>query len=395
MIAHDYIRRQKIAANCPHCKCTHHFVEIRHPIENDIGHWIVGCRGCTRSFAVAVLNPDESGGAINRYIQSRAEQEFSGDTAMLATEIVRHNIDFNRTVSRYNYAGSPLYECELGGANLEEAAQAQLAKEFSGIVRAYGTAINNLLKGGSDPKFFVARVGLSCSCGEDHVATFCGKMDYSGRPLSEDRIVLADVSGSKLLDTLTGIVTKTEFMDILEKLVVRWNLLFDQIIVVSPFVGYAQMGADRKLSVWERILSILDPERAILLTRTSTWNEYAKAMEEAGVPTSLLKQFDLQNKIVATRHSKQGFHAKFYAGVGPERCELLSGSANLVDGPSVENIAFHEMAATRFFERYIKKLNLKAPLPAAHSKGRHWVLIEKRERGYVAIPKYDGPYLSY
>jgi hypothetical protein len=108
----------------------------------------------------------------------------------------------------------------------------------------------------------------------------------------------------------------------------------------------------------------------------------------------LLERFDLQNKVVAQKNSKQDFHAKFYAGTFADKCEIISGSANLVGGPSVENIAFHKMSNDRFTKRYIDKLNLKSPLPIPKPRTAHWVLIEKKATEWSSHSRASQSYVE-
>jgi hypothetical protein len=392
----DDVKHQLFSVICPRCEKAHHGVEVTFPAVNDFGHWIVECEKCGDDFIVEVKNPRESGGAMKSQIKSALEEPFVGDRQLVAVEKAKHSFDLNRNKWPFNYAGIPLYECEKSGANLDVLAQEEVKKAFKDIGSAYLNAQNSLVKGGPDHDVAVVRIDISCLCGIRHQATFYTKMIMNpGHGLEdEEKLVLANITGSNLSETLTGLVSKSEFMDLLEKLVARWNLLTEQIVVVSPFVGYPRMGEPKKLDIWKRVLSILDADRAAFLTRPTTWSEYKMAMENEGVPVKLLERFDLQNSVVARRNSKQDFHAKFYAGVSADKCELLSGSANLVGGPSVENIAFHGISRDRFNKRYLDKLNLKKPLPAPRNRTRHWVLIEKTAVGWLSFPTTAPSYIE-
>jgi hypothetical protein len=383
----DGVKRQRFAVKCRFCEAIHHGIEITFPVANDFGYWIVGCKGCGQDFVVELKNPRESGGAMRSDVKLSREEGFEGDRSIVAVEMAKHNLEPNRHECRFNFSSEPLYECKKCGHNLDSSAYTALKIEFRGIVAAFVAAQNYLLKGWADHDVAVVRMDIPCSCGNKHQATFYAKMVMDpGHGLDDERkLVLADITGSNLSDTLTGIVSKSDFMDLLEKLIARWNLLSDQIIVVSPFVGYAQMGNAKKLDVWETVLSILDADRSVFLTRPTTWNDYKGAMESDGIPLDLLERFDLQNRVVAQRNSKHDFHAKFYAGVSADKCEILSGSANLVSGPSVENIAFHKMSKVHFNKRYIEKLNLKKPLPAPKPRTSSWVLIEKSATGWSSF----------
>lgn len=365
---YDATTRIEHAANCPYCTQPHHYVETIFQVENDIGYWDVECTRCQKLFAINIRNPYESGGKIIQHVKGKHETPFTGDPSTVAYDVIRHSIDLNSNTWQFNYSAVPLYQCANGAADLEGAAHATLKDHFSGIAKAYHTAWSFLLKGGSAYDYAVVRVPVNCSCTENHTATFYTRisMDSGSRPISEIDFLLANVSGAELEETLDGIVSKSDAMDLLEKLIIRWNLLSEQILIVSPFVGTTYMSSAKQLTIWEWLLSILDSEKAVFLTRGATWTAYRKAMEEDGISVDLLEKYGLENNLVAMDVRKQDFHAKFFAGVSDTSCEVMSGSANLVRGPSVENIGFRVINKLTFQERYIKKNEAKKT--ASHSQ---------------------------
>jgi hypothetical protein len=392
----DGVRRVKHVANCPHCSQPHHYVEISFPIENDRGYWEVECSQCKAPFVIELANPLESGGDIRRQIKTRHAEPFAGDRAVVACDVLRHNIDLNRNSWSFHYLATPLYQCAKDVSNLEELAKKALGADIGQVLGAYGTAVNHLLKGGAEHDIALVRVPLTCSCGGKHMATFYARMalGIEPGPNSESDFFLADVSGAMMEETLDGIVSKDDAMDLLEKLVIRWNLLADQILIVSPFVGTTYMSHEKQLEIWRWLLGMLRADKSIFLTRGATYTAYKRAMETDGIPVDLLEKFGLENKIVAMDVRKQDFHAKFFAAVSERGCEVMSGSANLVRGPSVENIGFRAMDTGKFHERYLDRMNLKKPLPAPKAASRHWVLIDKGPKAWRARPMFDAPYIE-
>ncbi|MGY3396460.1 hypothetical protein ACVWW6_009051 [Bradyrhizobium sp. USDA 3311] len=89
----------------------------------------------------------------------------------------------------------------------------------------------------------------------------------------------------------------------------------------------------------------------------------------------MLQEYGLESRLVAADTKKQDFHAKFFIGMNDEQCEVLSGSANLVNGKSIENLVFKAISPERCASRYLDKLNVK--LPEFPAPSRHFVLIEK------------------
>jgi hypothetical protein len=392
----DGIKRIAHVANCPQCEQPHHYVEIHFSVNNDDGYWRVECSKCKTEFVVELMNPIESGGDASKYVRAKQEGVFVGERELVASDVLRHDIDLNRNSWSFNYDAVPLFCCAKSEANLEALAKIALSNEIDAVLSAYNRAVNYLLKGGPDHDVSVVRVPLSCECGEKHTATFYAQlaMGTSDGPTSADQFLLADVSGSTLEDRLEGIFSKSDTMDLLEKLVIRWNLLFNQILIVSPFVGYPFMHPEKQLEIWTWLLGILNPDKGLFLTRGATYATYKRVMEASGVSVELLEKFGLENKIVAMDNRKQDFHAKFFAAISETECEVMSGSANLVRGPSVENISFRRMGKLQFDERYLLKLNLKKGLPASKQPTKHWVLIDKGPNGWCSQQKSDASYVE-
>lgn len=206
------------------------------------------------------------------------------------------------------------------------------------------------------------RVDVSCPCGQPHKASFFAPtfLGASNVPLPE-RCLLVDVEGTDLEERLNCLASKTDIMDLLEKLVIRWQFTTSQIILATPFIGHQYMKAVQLREIWDWILSMLDPNKALLITRKATWTSFKKVAKEDGVDFEDLKRYDLEDKIVSAGGSKQDFHAKFFAGISDSHAEILSGSANLLRGPSIENVSFKRVSLRHFLDRYIAVM--KYPIP--------------------------------
>ncbi|MBK9494708.1 MAG: hypothetical protein IPO08_09205, partial [Xanthomonadales bacterium] len=280
-------------ANCPGCDQPHHYFEVTFPLENDRGYWEVNCSKCNELFVIELSNPRESDGNLSRQIRARHEEPFDGDRAVVARDVLQHNIDLNRNSWSFNYSAVSLYRCAKDSSNLEVLAKHALGANIAGILAAYNTAVNYLLKGGADHDIALARVPLTCSCGGKHTATYYARLALGTEsgPSSEDDFLLADVSGAMMEKTLDGVVSKDEAMDILEKLVIRWNLLADQILIVAPFVGSIYLSNEKQLVIWRWLLRMLNAEKSVFLTRGATYKAYKQAMEADGVPVDLLEKF--------------------------------------------------------------------------------------------------------
>jgi hypothetical protein len=359
-------KRQHVA-KCPRCGEPHHYTEIKFPAINDRGSWVIQCGKCPQRFVVHLRNPVESDAGICDVVE-RFDDEvdpYDGDDPPAGASAV-HNLQMNREELRFDYESEPIYRCAATDDDLESAALGALVDNHSEISSQIAQAMNlYLAQRAPEVDHAVITVPVPCKCGEDHRATFYSPFRLDGSPPPKpEEMLLAHISGCDLADRLTGILTKSYLMGALEKLIIRWRLLCDQIVIAVPFIGHQFKTKEQRLEIWERLLAMLDPDRTVLLTRPSGYGEYKKALLASGLDHDLLAEFGLENRIVSAGNKKRDFHAKVYVGVG-ERCEVLSGSPNIVEGPSLENASFAACNRERVDKRYLEPLGVKLPEPPA------------------------------
>jgi len=357
--------KRPMVAKCPKCGKPHHFTDVKHPVINDPGYWEIRCSGCAAIFCIPGLHDVfDSFADPEVNIVTRSEDSIAESPHPVASEIAVYRLDMNRLELAYDLASCALYYCSCGQA-LDELAYAQLRVEFDGVQREYSYRMHYALKGRFRAHYVTADVIFACPCSLSHTATFYTRfMDSDSKGPAVEKYILADVAGAELGDILDGVRTKNDAMDMLEKLILRWNLLADQILIASPFVGHQYMSATKQLEIWEWLLGLLDPQISIFLTRSTAWTNYRKSLADAGLPLEVLENFGLENKVVSAGHTKQDFHTKFYAGISEDWSEVYSGSANLVRGPSMENTSFRRTSRQSFNHRYLLQMALKQPLPA-------------------------------
>ena len=87
----------------------------------------------------------------------------------------------------------------------------------------------------------------------------------------------------------------------------------------------------------------------------------------------MLEEYGLESKIISAGTKKNYFHAKFYIGLSGTTCEVLSGSANLVSGQSLENITFKTYTRKECDARYLSKLNIE--VPTRGTTPHYWIKI--------------------
>lgn len=374
-------RERPMVAKCPRCGTPHRFTDVKHPIANDPGYWEIKCGGCTEIFCVPGLHDVfDSFSDPEVEIVNRSEDDVAESPHPVAHEIAVYRLNMNRQELTYDLASCALYQCACGQA-LDELAYAQLRSEFEGVQREYAYRVHYALKRRFYAHYVTVDVTFPCPCNQSHTATFYTRfMEDESKGWSVEDYILADVAGAELGEILDGVRSKNDAMDLLGKLILRWNLLADQVLIASPFVGHQYMPAAAQLEIWEWLLGLLDPRIAIFLTRATAWKSYRKSLADSGLPLDVLESFGLENKVVSAGYTKQDFHAKFYAGISDDWSEVYSGSANLVRGPSMESTSFRRMTRQSFDRRYLQQMALKHPLPAPSFKASERSLNIYRSR---------------
>lgn len=350
-------------AKCPQCGAPHAFSETRFPAVNDHGYWRVPCRDCDCEFVIPLKNPLESGASF--YVNLRSKTEFAGDPGDVAKDILTYDLGDRGVKHRFDYELTPLYLCAVCGESLESKAKTAITADFALITAAYTSLLNLALAGQtSDCRHLVVEVPFAnCQCGAVHRATFYVPFAWNEKlQQCVDHYLLAGVTGSYLPGRLEGLFSKTDIMAFLEKLFIRWHLTADRVVVATPFVGHQYLSKEDKLSLWTWLLSSLDPEVAVFVSRKATFSGYKQVLEDVeGLKFQLLESYGLANRLITADTRKQDFHAKFYIGIGAASAEVLSGSANLVKGPSIENISFRFMNSDECAKRYLDHLRVELP----------------------------------
>ena len=84
--------------------------------------------------------------------------------------------------------------------------------------------------------------------------------------------LLAGVSGCDLQNWLEGLFSKSDMMAILEKLLIRWHSISDQIVVAVPFVGHMYLPKPDKMGIWTWLLSLIDPAIGVFSSSAAARN---------------------------------------------------------------------------------------------------------------------------
>jgi len=382
-------------ALCPFCQAPFHYTQVKFKGgENDYGGWKVKCDNCCKDFNLQALNPNESFTNLPRQIIEEYLDWPPDNDIPRATASVRHNVERRKVKWEYNLHAPSLYVCRDCLKPLDIMSYDALGRKKDSLQSAWLRAENYLLasNGPSSDRIFVS-IEFDCDCTKKHSAIFSANTNLGASAVPiYDRCMLVHVSGADLEDRLNCLASKSDVMDLLEKLIIRWHCIFDRILLATPFIGHQWMKSNEVQEIWEWLFKNLDPDKVTLLSRKSTWTSFKKIQNESGIGFEELERYDLEDKIVSSGATKQDFHAKFFAGISSERVEVLSGSANLLRGPSIENISFRCMRKQSFDAKYLAviKSNLELPLKRRTSSD---VLLYKEGKWlhtfYSDSPWYD------
>jgi hypothetical protein len=375
-----HTERRTFSAKCPLCSHPFHYTEVTFVDGiNDDGYWEVQCAGCKSGFSVHLRNPYESYAEYDWQVRERFDHPPLKETSRMATDIVVHNIGRKKTNWQFDCDAVPLYLCQQTGSALDTAAYAQMNRHAQDVETAWRSAESYLLAGGDGGREHVlVCVDVPCNCGTSHRATFYAEKRLGNRSkLLAQRCLLADIRRTSFDSRLNGLYSKTEIMQLLEKLVIRWHLTADQILIAAPFIGHQFMGVEDKRKIWDWLIQNLDPRKATLLTRKATFTDFKKTLAAEGLDYEELKGYGLEDRLISSGVNKQNFHAKFYVGLSEDVTEVLSGSANLLRGPSIENISFSRSTGAEFAAHYLEKLKAKIPLSPVN--GRQYEIVRQRD----------------
>lgn len=170
---------------------------------------------------------------------------------------------------------------------------------------------------------------------------------------------------SRCKDLIDGIYSRDLSLIHLERLLVRWQMLCDRVVVATPFIGYdfkwsTESDKEELIGLWHLLNGLLDMDKTLFYTRPKTYYSLKKNQKELEIPADVLKEWDLMmnlQKVVdnpKTRGKmKEEFHLKVYAGVFRDRVELYSGSYNVQLNATMENMLLRNTTLGRFKSNYM------------------------------------------
>nr|WP_321440568.1 hypothetical protein [uncultured Hyphomonas sp.] len=343
---------------------------------NDRGGFVIQCDKCQHRSYIAVLNPDDAssvarGGRVvatwDEGIQDRGAflkaQGLTGTDELSETMLV---------IPPERLDGPPfvlnectIYQCLNCGGDLERAAYDNLGNALDAINDALVTHNIHLLKGHFRvPETIEVKLDASCACGTREVKFY--RAFSETKPVAEGptEFILVGPDDPAILTNIDGVYSRDECVEIFKKLLLRWRFRHQVVLLVVPFIGLDFPGREEnRVDLWNIVLGHTDPSRTLLVTRRGTYNGFLKAAKTQGIDVEELGKFNLLTPMLKELGAKgalfkQESHAKFYAAVGRQTTEVLSGSFNIHTGKYVENLLFMTYDTSAFIERYLAPLGV-------------------------------------
>lgn len=380
---------------CPSCGATVEFTEARTieldlpigivvPICDDEGISLGRCTRCHDRFSVRVLNPDIS------FFRMGAENEGHAfdpiDAALSSLPCMTDHVNVENQVGRreytYDFTSNPLYICDTCGCGLDSIAFKKLSEQHAKISKAYGNYVNWSLGNGYGgmPEYTIVRISFKCDCENMLTAFFYTGYREQAFPENKD-ISLANIIGSRRLSSRIppALYSKNEVIDWLYKLLSRWMLTFDEVYVISPFIGHQFLKAPVQLTSWLDLIKRLDHRKTRIITRSGQLRRFRNAFSEMqGRTYDELVMLDLGSPTINQTKQGSNSHAKVYCAVGKSHCEVFSGSGNVVRGPSKEVMHFHQVDSEEDFRNaFLNPLGVQ-PLVRTEEKRRFSIVLDER-----------------
>lgn len=374
-------KKTTMKLKCSNCKNTIEFHEIKFPIDNDFGEKIIECKSCNETLSITCKNPNES------YVVSGASEvdylDYDIDMPSNLTkinEILIFDENFFDLNPSYDIGATQLYICTCKKCNLEEMAYSTFEnkwdKKLCEQIAKYYTI--DLKEYGCNPENAVVKINFNSNCGKEYSALF--HTNYTEFLKFEQFRLGSIVDAVSLENTLSRSYTKKESMDLLKKLISRWSLFYEKILLISPYIesSFAK-GEKIKDTLFGIIEQFPKHKEANIHTKTQTIKSFKKAITTSyDVEYKFLEDWDLSIKAIDESRKNNNSHAKMYIGVSRDVSEILLGSANMANGPSREVIHFFKLSTDELNERYLDS-HLAHPLEFS-KKMRSDVIFDENDQ---------------
>lgn len=357
---------------CSNKKCK----EVFHIIENhelgginDRGYIKVKCKSCGSETVIRMENPSTFGCFSNFEIVKAWDEDdyYENETIPMGESAIVIGKEPAEGIAPEFMPSSKYSFWQKGKINLEENAfgffstiEQQISNE---IKRLYNYWVKSPPGSDSIERCIVAQE-YECN-GESYLATWCKILKNEDSFNASNFHLIAHDKNDKEID---GVFSRDEMMSYLLRCLMRWKLIANQVIVVTPFIGFdfpfsKQKDREELISLWRLLNSVLDIEKTTFITRVKTYGSLKKCQNELEVPADVLKEWDLMTNLQKMvddpkkrTKPKAQFHAKFYAGVFDDFVELLGGSFNVQTGGVLEQMHLRRVSRDLFKLNYLDRL---------------------------------------
>lgn len=343
---------------------------------NDRGGFVIECTNCGHRSYIAVSNPKDassvtSGGRIIATWDEDAEEldEVLDTYGLTFADKLQDNMlvipSSESDDPQFALEERSIYRCLECDGELERAAYDELGKVLDAINQRLWTHFNCFLKGRHRvPDTIEISLDVACAC-TSYPMVFHGPFSEAN-PIVKDvsEFMLAGPHDPTMLSDIDGVYSRDDCIEIFKKLLLRWRARHCVVMLVVPFIGLDYRGREEnRVDLWSMVLGHTNPDRTLLVTRRATYNGFVEAARSQGIDIDALAKFNLLTPMVSDLAKKgalfkQQSHAKFYAAVGRDRTEVLSGSFNIHTGKYVENLLFKTYATKDFLTRYLLPLEV-------------------------------------
>lgn len=369
-----------IVFECNKCNADHEKYKLSHPN---------GKKNPPSQYYIPVDNPMETslmdGGRIIEYYDRDCHtiEDIVKDFPAVSRLPFVLSPSTEQTMAKVD-CSSIKFSCKKCGCDLQELAQATLKNDEPDLLATFHIPQNMVYV---YKHFFFKHIvirteGVCQSCGEKFQALFSREITCdSDLSWDYDEYQLIPSTEEIKHNHLDGVKSKTECMHNLEMLLCRWNAIARQIFIVTPFIGTQYQKDEELTKSWQWLVVRTSPHKTKLVTRTTTLNDLKRIYASLGLEAEFMKEYELQPEIINGVTRRQNFHAKFYAGIVGNQVELLSGSFNLVGGPSFEQLSFNTKSIDEFKKFYMQPLKLEIDENDASA-----ILVEKEDGKFVYRP---------
>jgi hypothetical protein len=281
-------------------------------------------------------------------------------------------------------AGKSIFQCSsCSSFNLENDTYNELSSKLNSLRNKYIAYINWYLASryaGKPDDIFIFLKAKCSTCQKKFKAFLYNRFQEQYFPQNAREFFLADIENAcELENIIDGIYTRDDCQVFLQKIMLRWNILMDRVMITVPFIGNPWQTPEQRLNLLGDLLYTLDPRRALLITRNDTINQIKSDIDKdlGSGSYRILEENKRINPIILNAFCKTDFHSKFFAGINQLNVEALIGSHNLHAGTYLENLLFKKYNHSKFIERYISQINCVPLRPAL--EGLQAIVFDDKE----------------